>query len=184
MKTGLCLLMVFIVLPAAGKQKGPNGQILDATTFAGVHSYCVDASGLPENEAYEVKSFVGDESKRDELLTKIRWKLYPDCREATPDALIQLQFPQMKVIGIQLGQTPSPDDRGAEPYRIKAVLLVLDAESSKVIYRIQADPLDAPTPEGPVTSSEPPVTQRRNAMYGAFWSLAQDVQRTDGAQKR
>jgi hypothetical protein len=174
--------MVSIVLPAAGKQKGPNGQILDPTAFAGVRSYCVDTSSLPENEAYEVKSFVKEESKRGRFLTKIRWKLYPDCREASPDATIQLQFPRMNVTSILLGQQPRDPD--LHPYRIKAVLLALDAESSKTIYRIQADPLDPGAPEEQGSGGDPAVLQRRNAMYLAIWGLAQDLQRADQAKKQ
>jgi hypothetical protein len=176
--------MVSMFLPPAGKRSRTDGQILDATAFAQLRSYCVDVSSLPETEAYEVNSFVEEQSKRGRLLTKIPWKLYPDCREASPDAIIQLQFPMMNVISTQRGQPLGPDDRDSKPYRIKAVLLVLDAESSRVIYRRQADPLEAPTPEDPLTASDPPVVQRRNAMYGAFWSLTQDVQQADQAKER
>jgi hypothetical protein len=180
MKTGLYFLMLAVVFSAAGKQKKPTGQIVDSVAFAHVRSYCVDASDLPENEAYDVKSFVAEESKPGRLLTKIPWKLYPDCREASPDAVIKLQFPWMNVIGIQPGQPQHPQERGVDSDRIKAVLQVLDAESSKVLYKNQADPLDVGRLfENQGSGSDPPVLQRRNAMYGAFWTLAQDVQRVE-----
>jgi len=178
-KTGLDLLMLAVVFSAAGKQKKPAGQILDPTAFARVRSYCVDASDLPENEAYEVNGFVKEESRPGRLLTKIPWKLYPDCREASSDAVIKLQFPRMNVTSVLLGQPPRPEEVDRNPYRIKAVLTVLDAESSKVVYKNQADPLDVGTPEDQGSGGDPPVLQRRNAMYGAFWTLAQDVQRVE-----
>ena len=86
----------------------------------------------------------------------------------------------MNVISVPLGQRPP--DADLHPYRIKAVLLVLGAESSTVLYRNQADPLDSPTLEEQA-GGDPPVLQRRNAMYGAFWGLAQDVQRAQEAKK-
>jgi hypothetical protein len=182
-KTGLYLLILAAALPAVGKPKKPTGQISDPAAFARVRSYCVDASGLPENEAHEVNSFVEEQRKPGRLLTKIPWKLYPDCREASPDAIIKLEFPRMNVLSIPLGQPQYPQEPDVNPYRVKAVLLVLDADSSKVLYKNQADPLDTPTPENQGSGSTPPAVQRRNAMYGAFWTLAQDVQRTEQTQK-
>ena len=173
--------MLVAVIPPVTKLKKPAGQIPDPTAFAAVRSYCVDASGLPENEAYELDAFVEEESKAGRLLTKIPWKLYPDCREASPDAIVKLEFPRMNVISVPLGQQPQDPD--LHPYRIKAVILVLDAESSKMLYKNQADPLDSPTLEEQGSGGDPPVVQRRNAMYGAFWTLGQDVQRVEQSKK-
>ena len=184
MKTGLCLLMLATIFPPVAWPKKPAGQIPDPTAFAAVRSYCVDASDLPENEAYEVDGFVKEESKPGRLLTKIPWKLYPDCREASPDAIIKLQFPRMKVTGVLLGEPPGPSEVDQNPYRIKAVIMVLDAESSKALYKNQADPLDPGTVEDQGSGGDPPVIQRRNAMYGAFWTLAQDVQRSQQGKKQ
>jgi hypothetical protein len=172
--------MLAAIFPPLTKPKKPTGQILDPTAFADVRSYCVDRSTLPGNQAYEVDGFVREESKPGRLLTKIPWKLYADCREASPQATVKLEFPRMNVISVPLGQQPTLADQ--HPYRIKAVLLVLDAESSKVIYRNQADPLDSPTLEEQA-GGDPPVLQRRNAMYGAFWALAQDVKQAQQAKK-
>jgi hypothetical protein len=183
MKIGLYFLMLAVGFSAAGKQKKPAGQILDPAAFARVRSYCVDASDLPGNEACEVNGFVKDQIKPGQLPTKIPWKLYLDCREASPDAVIKLQFPRMKVTGVVLGETPRPDQIDQNPYRIKAVLQVLDAESSKILYQNQADPLDPGTVENQGSGGDPPVLQRRNAMYGAFWTLAQDVQRLEQVKK-
>jgi hypothetical protein len=184
MKPGLYLAMLAVISSAAGKQKKPAGQILDPAAFARVRSYCVDASDLPENEAYEVNGFVKDQSKPGQLLTKIPWKLYPDCREASPDAVIKLQFPRMNVISVPLGQPPLPgQEPDQNPYRIKAVLQVLDSESSKALYKNQADPLDVPTTNDQGSGGDPPVIQRRNAMYGAFWTLAHDIQRVGQAKE-
>jgi hypothetical protein len=182
-KNCLYLLMLAVGFSAAAKQKKATGQILDPAAFARVRSYCVDVSDLPENEAYEVNGFVKDQGKPGQLLTKIPWKLYPDCREASTDAVIKLQFPRMNVTGVPLGQTQYPQEPGVNPYRIKAVLQVLDAESSKVLYKNQADPLDPGAVENQGSGGDPPVIQRRNAMYGAFWTLAQDVQRVEQVQK-
>jgi hypothetical protein len=183
MKTTLGLLMLAVAFSAVGKQKKPVGQILDPTVLARVRSYCVDVSDLPENEAYEVNGFVREESKPGKLLTKIPWKLDPDCREASADAVIKLEFPRMNVTGVVLGQTPRPEEIDPNPYRIKAVLTVLDAESSKMLYKNQADPLDPGTVENQGSGGDPPVLQRRNAMYGAFWTLAQDVKRVEQSKE-
>jgi len=184
MKTGLYSLMFAVAFSAAGKQKKPAGQVLDPTAFGHTRSYCVDASDLPGNEAYEVNGFVKDQGRPGRLLTKIPWKLYPDCREASPDAVIKLQFPQMNVTSVLLGETPRPDQVDQNPYRVKAVLQVFDADSSKLLYKNQADPLDPGTVENQGSGGDPPVLQQRNAMYGAFWTLVQDVQRAEQARGR
>jgi len=164
-------------------EKAP-GQVLDPTAFGHTRCYCVDASDLPGNEAYEVNGFVKDQGRPGRLLTKIPWKLYPDCREASPDAVIKLQFPQMNVTSVLLGETPRPDQVDQNPYRVKAVLQVFDADSSKLLYKNQADPLDPGTVENQGSGGDPPVLQQRNAMYGAFWTLVQDVQRAEQARGR
>jgi len=184
MKTGLGFLILAVALFAVGKQKKPAGQILDPTALARVGSYCVDVRDLPESQADEVNGFVREESKPGKLLTKIPWKLYPDCREASADAVIKLQFPRMNVIGVPVGQAlPPGQEPDQNPYRVKAVLTVLDAESSKTLYKNQADPLDPGTIENQVSTGDLPVIQRRNAMYGAFWTLAQDVPRVEQSKE-
>jgi hypothetical protein len=173
MRTVPLVSLLLIAIPSAAKHKGPVGTIKDAAAFAKVGSYCVDASELPPPEAYDVTGFVSVEGKPDHLLTKLPWKLLPDCRESDPDAVIKLEFPRLRVNSITVGETPgtaTPDEQTPEIFHIVAILRVLDAGSSRLLYQIQADPLTAGSQE-----NEPPPVLRRSAMYGAFWTLSQDV---------
>jgi hypothetical protein len=165
--------LLLIAIPSASKQKKPTGEISDPVAFAKVGSYCVDASDLSGAEAYDVTGFVATEGRPGKLLSKLPWKLLPDCRESDPDAVIKLEFPRLRVFSITPGPPPgtaTPDDETPELFHIVAILRVLDAGSSHLLYRVQADPLATSSQEN---ETEPVL--RHDAMYGAFWKLSQDV---------
>jgi hypothetical protein len=173
MKTVVLILPLLIAIPSASKQKKPTGEINDPAEFAKVASYCVDASDLSGAEAYDVKGFVATEGKPGKLLSKLPWKLLPDCRESDPDAVIKLEFPRSRVYSVSPGTPPgaaTPDAQTPELFHMAVVLRVLDWGSSHLLYRVQADPLATGSQEN---EAEPVL--RRNAMYSAFWTLSQDV---------
>lgn len=173
MRTVALIPVMLITIPSASKQKKPTGEINDPTAFAKVASYCVDPSDLSPPEAYDVRGFVAVEGKPGKLLSKLSWKLLPDCRESDPDAVIKLEFPRMRVYSVIPAAPPgatAPDDQTPEFFHIVAILTVLDAGSSHLLYRVRADPLATGSQEN---EAEPVL--RRNAVYGAFWKLSQDV---------
>jgi len=182
-------MIVAVVPPLAAKQKKPAGKISDGSAFLSVQSYCIDSSGLEDYESYDVKGFIDKESQPGKLLSKISWKLKKDCSEGDSDVLVKLEFPRSRVNrlgsgppttpgnpGID-GQPPSVAVGGQEPlYHTVALLRVVSRQNSGTIYSCRADPL-APegSDSGPVAAAD--TIQRRNALYGAFWTLAQDIQR-------
>ncbi len=163
----LCICALALTLPLAAKDK----KILGAA-LAKVQSYCVDTSALPSAEADQVEALVRSESKPGKLLTRLPWKLYPDCREADSDAVIKVQFPVLRKIGITLGVQPDPGDADDDYFQTNAILRVGDAVSAKLLYEVEADPLNNKMINGP---GNPQTVQRYNAMYGAFWKLVEDV---------
>lgn len=174
MRTAVLMIpLLLIAIPSASKQKKPTGEINDPAAFAKVASYCVDASELSPPEAYDVRGFVAVEGKPGKLLSKLSWKLLPGCQESDPDAIIKLEFPRMRVYSITPAAPPgatAPDDQMPEFFHIVAILRVLGAGSSHLLYQVQADPLATGSQEN---EAEPVL--RRNAIYGAFWKLSQDV---------
>jgi len=178
---------VLIALPLAAKQKKPAGEISDKKAFQSVQRYCIDLSGLEDYEAYDVRGFIERESRPGKLLTKIPWKIEKDCNNSDPDAEVKLEFPRSSVDrlgsgpppagpGIN-GQPPTVAVGGQEPlYHTKAVLRVVSRQNNGTIYRCKADPLmPEGSDSGPVAAAD--TTQRYNAMYSAFWTLAQDIKR-------
>jgi hypothetical protein len=150
---------------------------------AAIKSYCVDSSGMAGDEAYTVQGFVETEAKPGELLSKPPWELISDCRRGEPDAVITLEFHRQHIValGRQLpskAAEPVPDDRsGMEDYHIDAVLCVADAGSEQVFYEVRSPPLNGVN-TAQVTNTnaaESPPVMRRDAMYGAFWTLIRDV---------
>ena len=173
MRTAILIYFLLIAIASAAKQKAPVGKVKDAAAFANVKSYCVDASELSPPEAYDVGAFVSVEGKPGHLLSKLPWKLLPDCRESDPDAVIKLEFPRLRVVSVTPSPPPGtagPDDQTPELFHIVAILKVLDAGSLRPLYQVQADPLATGSQE-----NEPQPVLRHNAMYGAFWTLSQDV---------
>jgi hypothetical protein len=190
----LAICVTFVIAwPVAAKQKKSAGEVTDKAAFAKIQSYCVDLTGLEDYETYDVRGFIRRESQAGKLLTKIPWRLDKDCRDSDSDAIVELKFPRQRVTRLgsgptigagtdgngpgNQGQTPPVVIGGSEPlYHTVAVLRVISRQTSGQIYKCQADPL---SPEGddsgPDASAD--TIQRRNATYGAFWTLAQDIKR-------
>lgn len=177
MRTRTWLLLLLLCLPVFAKEKKTSGQVLDRAALAAVQSYCFETHNLPGNQAYEVRQFIQVESKPRKLLSRIPWKLVPDCRSAPGAAIIAVAFPYLNDIqlgpaGGQANAGNPPPDEGA---RFKAVLQVTQSGSDLVIYRIETMPLDNPSPDPSGLSAEPSQVQRRDALYNAVRALAGDL---------
>jgi len=176
---GALFLLVLLPLAASGGKK-PMGRIPDVAAFNGVRTYCIDTSQLSGSEAYDVKAFVHVESKPKGLLTKLPWRLEPDCDKESPDAIAKMSFRLLNKMGAVLGTT-SPDRMPAmDSYALRAYLQVSDGESSKVLYELEAAPLDNPeieTDPNKIPNEEPLPILRRNATYRAFWTMIEDLKR-------
>jgi hypothetical protein len=175
------LVLLFVAfLAASAFAKKPAGKIPDLAAFSQIHSYCVDSSGLAGDEALDLTNFVNAESKPKKLLSKLPWTLVRDCSQGPPDAVVRVEFSQYyPVSGVQTGSPTQGNGPAQEEfYKIRVTLRVSPAESSQVLYEIEAAPLSnsitGQTVE-PVDESLP--VQRRNSIYDAFWKLIQDVQR-------
>jgi hypothetical protein len=186
MKVKLLLLILAIAQPASARSKKPTGEVSDRQGFAAVRSYCVDTRGLPDDQLYEVEGFLREESKPKRLLTKLSWKLIADCREAEPNAVVKVEFVQLKNLGVALGEASRDQIRntGEPPYRVKAVLQVADATSARLLYKVQAMPLDNSSVDSPMMADTNPVILRRDALYNAFSALIQDFQRVASANSK
>jgi hypothetical protein len=180
-------VIILIASPLAAKQKKPAGKISDKKAFQNVQSYCIDLSTLEDYEAYDVRGFIERESEPGKLLTKIPWKMEKDCDDSDRDATVKLEFPRLLVdrlgagpppVGPGIdGQPPTVAVGGQEPlYHTKAVLRVIGRQNNGTIYQCKADPLSPEgSDSGPVAAAD--TTQRYNALYNAFWTLAQDIKR-------
>lgn len=180
MKPWPSLLIFLVTLPLGAKEKKPVGEVSDPSALAKIQSYCVDRRDLPGYQAYEVKGFVETESKPKKLLTKLPWKLLPDCRESDPDAIIKIEFQLLNSINLDLGRA-QPLDR--DEYNVKAVLEVAEAASARTLYKVQALPRTSGTEDSGGTSTDAPPVRRRDALYTAFWTLIEDVQRLSAPKK-
>jgi len=177
MKHCLCIVLLTTVMQLAAKEQKLIGEVSDPAALAAIESYCVDTRQLADDQAYQIRGFLQEESKPHGLLSKLSWKLVPDCREGGPDAMIKVEFPLLKTTAIRLGEPPAPGELPPNLYNIKAVLEVFEGASSKKLYHVQASPLDTREPNSPLSTEDPPVLLYRKALYGAFWALVEDVKR-------
>jgi len=188
-RLGVFGMIVAVAPTLPAKQKKPAGEMSDRAAFLKVQSYCIDLNSLEDYEKDEVHEFVAKESEPGKLLSRIPWKLEKSCSEGDSDVLVKLEFPRSRVdrlgsgppatpgtAGID-GQPPPVAIGGQEPlYHTVAVLRVVNRQNSGTIYTCQADPLSPEgSDSGPVAAAD--TIERRNSMYGAFWKLAQDIQR-------
>lgn len=179
---GLVFLLA-AALPLAAKEKKPAGEIPDRAAFAKIQSYCIDSSRLNDAEAYTVRGFIESESKPKHLLTKLPWKLDPDCRESDPDAVVKLDFPRLRDIPIALGAQDPREQTQPTDYSVIAVIEISAGDSSRLLYKVQATPLDNPTVDSGIERGDSPALQRHNALYNAFMTLVADVKLVSEAGK-
>ena len=130
------------------------------------------------DEALDVKDFMIAESKSKKLLAKLPWTLASDCTQNSPDAVVRLEFSTYyPVTEAQTGAAaPGNGPAQEEFYKIRATLRVTQAGSSQALYEVEAAPLSNSLTGAAVTPVDEPLpVQRRNAIYGAFWKLIDDV---------
>jgi hypothetical protein len=186
-RTFLTLLLSLILLAVAAAAKKPAGKISDLAAFSRIHSYCVDSSSLPGDEALDLNGFMSGESKPKKLLSKLPWTRTADCSDGSPDVTIRVEFSKyFPVNETQVGaQTPGNGPAQEEFYKVRAVLRVSQAASSPALYEVEAAPLsNSLTGAAVVPVDEPLPVQRRNAIYGAFWKLIDDVHRVAPASSK
>ena len=165
------ILMSAIPVPAAASAKKPTGKISDLAAFSKIHSYCVDSSDLPGDEALDVKRFVSNENKPKYLLSKLPWTLVSDCENGSPDVTLRMEF-----------QKFAPNHQNApaegEAYTIRAYLRLSQDSSSPTLYEVEAAPTNnsmGAMSDAPM--NDPLAVQRYDAVYTAFWMLVEDVKR-------
>jgi len=178
MKTGLLVLAFSAALLASDKP--PAGEIENPRALAVVGSYCVDTTDLSGFDRHLVKDFLKAESKPKHLLSKLPWKLVPECQGGASEATVKVQFVPLRLVRVVVPQGP-PDQATERPYATKVALQVLDASSQDTIYKVEAGALM--NAEGPADSSATvaasdstnPTLEQRDALYHAFWALVEDV---------
>lgn len=183
MKFPSCLLLALLAPAPLLAKKKPTGQIPDPAALARVRSYCVDTSQLAGYEAYDVNGLIETENKPKKLLSKLPWKYLPDCREGDPDAIIRIQF--LRLNKTVIAASPDAEAQSIEdnPYAIRALMQVTPAGSLRLLYQVEAAPLDNPE----VNESgrdEPDHLLRRDAAYRAFWNLIEDVRMVSSPDKK
>ncbi|HZP02417.1 MAG TPA: hypothetical protein VFD30_19195 [Terriglobia bacterium] len=180
MNAGLLLMLLATAPPLTAGDKLPAGDIRDPQAFARIRSYCMDTRGLSDFDRRIVKDFLNAESKPKHLLTKLPWRLVPECQEAGHDAAAKVEFVPIKVVRAVVPQGAA-DEVPDNPYAVKVVLEVVAAGSQELVYSVEAravinavGPADASA--GSATGETiNPVLEKRDALYHAFWDLINDV---------
>ena len=122
-QTLLTLLLAVTLLAVAAAAKKPSGKISDLAAFSRIHSYCVDSSSLPGDEALDLNGFMSGESKPKKLLSKLPWTLLPDCSQGSPDAVVKLEFSKYFPVTETRAGSNTPDNGPAQEefYKVRAV---------------------------------------------------------------
>ena len=186
-RTLLTLLLSVLLLAAVAAAKKPAGKISDLAAFSQIHSYCVDSEDMPGDEALDLRNFVRAESKPKKLLSKLSWTLAADCSQGSPDAVIKVEFSKYFPVRESQVGSPTPDSGPAQEefYKVRAVLRVSQAGSSPALYEDETAPLSNSLTGAAVDPVDEPLpVQRRNAIYGAFWKLIDDVHRVAPASSK
>ena len=184
----LLTLLLSMVLPATvAAAKKLSGTISDPVAFSQIHSYCVDTENMPGDEALDVKDFMIVESKPKKLLSKLPWTRSSECSQDSADAVVKVEFgTYYPVANSQTGvATPGNGPAQEEFYKIRVTLRVFQGGSSEALYEVEADPLNNSLTGAEVLPVDVPLpVQRRNAIYGAFWKLADDVRQVSQTKSK
>jgi hypothetical protein len=165
------IVMLANLLPAVASNKKPTGKISDLAAFSKIHSYCVDSSDLPGDEALDLKRFVSNENRPKGLLSKLPWILVSDCEHGSPDVSLRMEFQKFAPVR---GNAPAE----GEAYTIRAYLRLSQDSSSSALYEVEAVPTNnsmGAMSDAPM--NDPLANQRYDAVYTAFWMLVEDVKR-------
>jgi len=185
MKAGLLLLAISSLLAAS--DKAPAGEIIDPQALAKVRSFCVDLRDLSGFDRHLVKDFLKAEGKPKHLLTKLPWKLVPECEEGASDAVAKVEFVRVwsnreRAPEVTVGQDVE------KAHEVAVALQVVDASSQESLYRVQAGPVMNTQGSGdaaghlPTSDNTNPVLEQRDALYHAFWALVDDVRQLPRTQ--
>jgi hypothetical protein len=170
----VALAVAKLPLTVAVAAKKPRGTISDPVAFSRIQSYCVDAGGLADDEALDLKDFASTERGPKKLLSKLPWRYVSDCSEGNPDVVIRMKFERFAALG---NQAPAE----GELFTFRAYLRILQDSASQPLYEVEAAPSNNMASATGQHVNEPPAVQRRDAIYSAFWMLVEDVQRVSQA---
>jgi hypothetical protein len=170
----VALAISMLLLAVAVASKKPRGTISDPAEFSRIQSYCIDASELADDEALDVKDFVSTERGPKKLLSKLPWTYVSDCSLGNPDVVIRLKFERYAPMG---NKAPAE----GELFTFRAYLRIWQGSSSQPLYEVEAAPSNNSLTGSGQPANDPPAVQRREAIYSAFWMLADDIQRVSQA---
>ncbi len=175
------VLLLALPLTLSAREKKPSGDVADRVAFAKIQTFCVDMHDLASDEAYQVRGFLDEESKPKRLLTKIPWKLIPDCGWGELDAVVKVEFAFHSRFRVGPGPPPGyPEDM----YNLRVVLRVSESGASRLLYQVETAPLSSGSSDSTSRTEAPLPVLRRDALYNAFWTMIQDWQRVTGASKK
>lgn len=174
----LGLLLCMAALPQLAQAKKPYGKVLNAQALQSIRTYCFDTTALSDQDAYLIRGFARSEDKPKHLLSRLPWKLLPNCQQGNPDAVVKVNFELVQVFGTIFGDnTPTPMTRGESTrYEPRAVLDVVERNSDQVIYKTQATPLANTSSNSSMPAPDNQTALRLQALRNVVSTLVHDVQ--------
>ena len=96
----LWVIPLLSAIPLIAKDKELGGYVLDAATFQGIHTYCIDTHTLPPREVKVIGALISRESRPQGLLARLPWRRLPACQPGVPDAIVRMEFPHSHSLSI------------------------------------------------------------------------------------
>lgn len=143
----LVLLGLIATAPIYPESQKVVSNVADPAGLQRIQSFCVETRNfpddpdplLPHTQPSVVRRFLLDESKPGGLLSDLPWKLLPNCTGGKPDAVLTISFvPEEPQVGFTQTEAGSGIPASSGWIRLTTTLLVHDAASRKVIYRVRS----------------------------------------------
>jgi len=180
------LVIVLTFQPLLASQK-LVGTVIHSAALQQVQSYCVETRNAPDDrtivssDAYVIEHFLQAEDKPQGALRDLPWKRVADCTSGNPDAIVTTSFLVEQPIAGATQTEAALGITSSDQVRLKTTLLVFDAASKKVIYRLQTNRYETlPPGEGTFLTAIPLYGPK--GLHNAFKTLGDDVRRIAGTK--
>jgi len=173
-KLWTCLLLACAAVPPAAPRMKLAGRVADAASLKAVRTYCIDTRSLTGTfysldwppERFDLSGMIERETGPKGLLSRLPWKLEPDCSAPGAGAVMWFEFPPTAA-------------RGWE-----ARLLIAEKASRRVIYTVEGNSLGyhlfGTGNDGDVRTE----LHCWNAVYNALWALVSDIKAVSKKPKK
>lgn len=137
------MVLLVAATPLLAREKKLAGKVADSAALLKLQSFCIDSSSLNPVQVADLDTFLKQFSKPGRLLSKLPWKLAPDC--ASADAVASFVIEENEEL---VPTTTSGGGRAVSPGNtiprttFLTTMTVMDRASGRMLYEVRGDTVE------------------------------------------